>query len=179
MKRRRALLKYDDAPPSASGLEVSVYLADEVDEVLKRQASAAVAGMNAAKAISSNDVQRAARLRAESSPDALESERQANAKLTQELSLAEEGLANYAQDHKQYVDWATPQLERLGREMVENGRLRKQLSARLQELERIKRKRLDWAMLCDHDCPACTELDDAIRGDVPQSPPHAAEQDAK
>lgn len=51
----------------------------------------------------------------------------------------------------------------------ENQRLRKQLSARLQELERIKRKRLDWAMLCDHDCPACTELDDAIRGDVPQT----------
>lgn len=44
--------------------------------------------------------------------------------LQKELSLAEEGLANYAQDHKQYVDWATPQLERLGREMVENERLR-------------------------------------------------------
>jgi hypothetical protein len=101
VKRRRALLKYDDAPPSASGLEVSVYLADEVDEVLKRQASAALAGMNAAKAISSHDLERAARLRAESSPDALESERQANAKLTQELSLAEEGLANYARENAQ------------------------------------------------------------------------------
>jgi hypothetical protein len=90
VKRRRALLKYDDAPPSASGLEVAVYLADEV----------------------------------------------------------EEGLANYAQ---------------------QNERLRKKLSARLQELNRIKQERLTWAMVCDHDCPACTALDDAIRGDPPQS----------
>lgn len=72
-------------------------------------------------------------------------------RLKQQFSLAEEGLAKATQ---------------------ENERLRKQLSARLQELERIKRKRLDWAMLCDHDCPACTELDDAIRGDVPQEAKH-------
>lgn len=56
-------------------------------------------------------------------------------------------------------------------------RLRKQLSARLQELEHIKQERLTWAMVCDHDCPACTALDDAIRGDppaehpVPEQPP--------
>lgn len=145
MKRRRALLKYDDAPPSASGLEVSVYLADEVDEVLKRQASAALAGMNAAKAISSHDLERAARLRAESSPDALESERQANAKLTQELSLAEEGLANYAQ---------------------ENERLKA-------ALERIQDERLTWAMTCHpHECAACDLLDKAIRASQPQPDKH-------
>ena len=73
---------------------------EDHEAIIRRQANAAISGMNAAKAISSNDLQRAARLRAESSPDALESERQANAKLTQELSLAEEGLANYAQENE-------------------------------------------------------------------------------
>lgn len=58
------------------------YLASDVDAVLKRQASAAIAGMNAATAISAGQVQQAHRLRAESSPEALESERQANAILT-------------------------------------------------------------------------------------------------
>lgn len=48
-----------------------------------------------------------------------------------QLDMAEEGLANYAQelgelrkDHDQYVEWASPQLERLGREMAKNERLR-------------------------------------------------------
>lgn len=50
---------------------------------------------------------------------------------------------------------------------AENERLRKQLSSRLQDLERIKQERLNWGMVCDHDCPACTALDDAIRGDPP------------
>lgn len=49
-------------------------LVEDHEAIIKRQASAARSGMDAAKAISSNDVQRAARLRAESSPDALESE---------------------------------------------------------------------------------------------------------
>ena len=34
--RKRALLKYDDAPPSASGLEVQVYLASDVDAEIER-----------------------------------------------------------------------------------------------------------------------------------------------
>ena len=101
---------------------------DEVDEVLKRQAAAARSGMDAAKAISSRQLELAQKARAESSPDALESERQANALLTAEnerlredlelqrkidlqiiaekqqlrgnLSLAEEGLANYQQENE-------------------------------------------------------------------------------
>jgi len=36
MKRKRALLKYDDAPPSPTGLEVAVYLADDVDAEVQR-----------------------------------------------------------------------------------------------------------------------------------------------
>lgn len=36
LKKKRALLKYDDAPPSASGLEVAVYLAAEVDAKIAR-----------------------------------------------------------------------------------------------------------------------------------------------
>jgi hypothetical protein len=49
---------------------------------------------------------------------------------------------------------------------AENEKLRKALSAHLQELEHIKMRRLDWSMLCDHECPVCTALDDAIRGDT-------------
>ena len=109
MKRRRALLKYDDAPPSACVLEVSVYLADEVDAVLKQQANAARSDMTdrpIPDSMSKMDLcDEVDRLRAN-------------------LTLAEEGLANATQEHQQYVDWASPQLERLGREMVENERMR-------------------------------------------------------
>lgn len=69
-----------------------VYMADEVDAVLKRQAAAAIAGMNAATAISAGQVQQAHRLRAESSPEALESERQANAILTARVAQLESEL---------------------------------------------------------------------------------------
>jgi nitrogen fixation protein FixH len=51
-------------------MRAEVYKASEVDAVLKRQAGAAIAGMNAANR--------------ESSPEALESERSANAVLTAE-----------------------------------------------------------------------------------------------
>jgi hypothetical protein len=67
----------------------------EVDAVLKRQASAAIAGMNAATAISSGQVQQAHRLRAESSPEALESERRANAILTDRIAELEKSHQRY------------------------------------------------------------------------------------
>lgn len=68
-------------------------LASEVDAVLKRQAAAAIAGMNAAKAVSSAQVQQAYRLNRESSPEALESERAANAILTAENDRLRKVLA--------------------------------------------------------------------------------------
>lgn len=55
-----------------------------LNEALKRQGAAALQGMTAAKAISSHQLETARRLHAESSPDALESERQMNAQLTEE-----------------------------------------------------------------------------------------------
>lgn len=67
----------------------------DLESAIKRQAASAIAGMNAATAISSGQLQQAHRLRAESSPEALESERQANAILTErvaELELANESL---------------------------------------------------------------------------------------
>lgn len=69
-----------------------VYLVTDVDAVLKRQAAAAIAGMNAATAISAGQVQQAHRLRAESSPEALESERQANSILTERIAELEKLL---------------------------------------------------------------------------------------
>lgn len=58
---------------------------EDHEAIIQRQASAALAGMNAATAISSRQLALSRQARAESSPDALESERQANAKLTDEI----------------------------------------------------------------------------------------------
>lgn len=77
--------------PPQEGL-TTVYLASEVDAVLKRQAAAAVAGMNAATAISRGQVQQAHRLRAESNPEALEAERAANSILTNRVADLESAL---------------------------------------------------------------------------------------
>jgi DNA repair exonuclease SbcCD ATPase subunit len=44
-------------------------------------------------------------------------------------------------DHQQYVDWAIPQLERLGREMLEIERLRAALSEALGNYMALKRTR--------------------------------------
>lgn len=77
---------------SRNGAFTYCYLASEVDDVLKRQAAAAIAGMNAATAISRGQVQQAHRLQAESSPEMLESERQANAILTARIAELEKGL---------------------------------------------------------------------------------------
>jgi hypothetical protein len=79
--------------PEQAGL-ITVYLASDVEVVLKRQAAAAIAGMNAATAISAGQVRQAHRLRAESSPEALESERQANAILTARIAELERALGN-------------------------------------------------------------------------------------
>ena len=55
----------------------------ELKNALTRQAKAAQQGMDAAKAVASSELEQAKRLYAECSPEALESEREANAKLTE------------------------------------------------------------------------------------------------
>lgn len=94
--------RYNIAPDTLMGVvehpEGSFVHWNEHEAIIRRQASAAVAGMDAATRISSRQLELARQARAESAPESLESERAANAKLTQELSLAEEGLANYAQE---------------------------------------------------------------------------------
>lgn len=61
----------------------------ELEAELERVKRAAINGMNAATAHGHGLVEQAARLRAESNPDALESERAANAMLTEQLQQAE------------------------------------------------------------------------------------------
>lgn len=85
---------YDSPDPDDQRQLTAYYLAAEVDAVLKRQAAAAISGMNAATAISSGQVRQAHRLRAESNPEALESERQANAILTDRVAELERALGN-------------------------------------------------------------------------------------
>jgi hypothetical protein len=77
--------------------------AAEVDTVLKRQAAAAISGMNAATAISSGQVQQAHRLRAESNPEALESERQANAILTAELDTMNLAVGYFHEENDRLI----------------------------------------------------------------------------
>lgn len=54
-----------------------------LNNALTRQANAATLGMDAAQAVASSNLEQAKRLHAESSPEALESEREANARLTE------------------------------------------------------------------------------------------------
>lgn len=61
----------------------------ELEAELERVKRAAINGMNAATAHGHGLVDQAARLRAESNPDALESERAMNAALTEQLERAE------------------------------------------------------------------------------------------
>lgn len=110
---------------SCNGAFTYCYLASEVDDVLKRQATAAIAGMNAATAISRGQVQQAHQLRAASSPEMLESERQANAILTARIAELEKALrkivetaaptshhANYCVVHRQLLGDARALMER-------------------------------------------------------------------
>lgn len=73
----------------------------EAQRLLKRTQAAAISGMNAAKATSSAQLDAAQRLRTESSPEALESERDMNGRLTKELEKAEVALAF----EKARADW--------------------------------------------------------------------------
>ena len=65
----------------------------ELEQAIKRQAAASLAGMNAAKAVSSWEMQEARRLKAESSPASVASQREANDRLTNELEAAQSTIA--------------------------------------------------------------------------------------
>lgn len=58
---------------------------EDHEAIIKRQAAAATSGMDATTRISSRQLELARQARAESAPEALESERAANARLTQEV----------------------------------------------------------------------------------------------
>jgi cellobiose-specific phosphotransferase system component IIB len=82
-------------PASANVPEASKYVrADIHDEILEKQAKAAIAGMDAAKLAASKMEKEAKRFYAECNPQALESEREANAILTE--YIAELGPQNAA-----------------------------------------------------------------------------------
>lgn len=68
---------------------------EDHEAIIRRQAAAALAGMKAAKAISSHQVDQAYRLNRESSPEALESERSANSLLTEENERLSEEAGKY------------------------------------------------------------------------------------
>lgn len=65
------------------------YQIGRLEDNLRTVQRAAISGMDAAKTISSHQLQQAAKLRAESNPDALESERAMNSQLTNENTRLE------------------------------------------------------------------------------------------
>lgn len=65
----------------------------ELEAAIKRQAAAALAGMNATKAVSSWEIQEARRLKAECSPASIASQREANERLTNDLEAAQSTIA--------------------------------------------------------------------------------------
>lgn len=88
--RQIAQEAHDDAMMYRDKLEAAELRIAELEQSLKRQAKAAISGMDAAKAVASSNLEHATRLRAESSPETLESERAANALLTERVAELEE-----------------------------------------------------------------------------------------
>jgi predicted nuclease with TOPRIM domain len=85
---QRCYLWCDDPAPGLDmdPSEAVEYLRKDVhDAIIAKQAKAAKQGMDAAKKVAGSNLEQAKRLSAESSPAALESEREANARLTAEL----------------------------------------------------------------------------------------------
>lgn len=66
----------------------------ELEGAIERQAKAAISGMDAAKAVASSNLEQTKRLHAEINPEALESEREANAKLTERVAELEAHVAD-------------------------------------------------------------------------------------
>ena len=79
----RGLLNHAESELTAANARIA-----ELEQSIKRQAAAALAGMNATKAVSSWEIQEARRLKAECSPASIASQREANEVLTNELQAA-------------------------------------------------------------------------------------------
>ena len=90
---QRCYLWCDDPAPGV-GMDPSEaveYVRKDVHEaIIAKQAKAAIRGMDASKVVGSSNLEQAKRLHAESSPEALESERAANALLTERITELEE-----------------------------------------------------------------------------------------
>lgn len=85
-----------DDPAPAPGMKASeavAYIREDIHRALiEKQGKATIRGMDAAKATATLHHEQAKRLHKPSNPDALESERDANARLTEQvLALEEEG----------------------------------------------------------------------------------------
>lgn len=133
-----------------------------VESQLKKVQAAAITGMDAAKSISSVQLEQAQRLRAESRPEALESERSANSLLTAELEKAEAHVAELERER-----------DDLRLEMEEQRRL-KCYALGAHEKAEAERDRLQEAIRnaphdrsCDFvDCKICdTHKDDHVYKD--------------
>lgn len=100
----------------AAAKEITALLAerDALHVELEKTRSAAIRGMDAATAVSYANLETAARLRAESSPEVLDSERAANAALTEEvetLRAERDALAKDAEQLKELLEAANCCLE--------------------------------------------------------------------
>lgn len=83
----------DDPGPSEHHVEseaVEYVRKDVHDAIIAKQANAAKRGMDAAKKVAGSELEQAKRLHAECDPQALESEREANAVLTEQIAELEQ-----------------------------------------------------------------------------------------
>ncbi|KXJ45840.1 hypothetical protein [Marinobacter sp. Hex_13] len=110
--------------------------ADVVDATLAKQAKAARNGMDAARSASTQEMKEAQRLRDESKPELLESERQANAQLTAQLEYLEQlasdrlELVTATTDRALALETALAESTRILREILQGEKL--QFSRRIQ-----------------------------------------------
>ncbi len=100
---QRCYLWCDDPAPG-EGMDASEaveYVRKDVHEaIIAKQAKAAIRGMDAAKKVAGSNLEQAKRLHAESSPEALESEREANARLTELVTQLERDRDDYRADEE-------------------------------------------------------------------------------
>jgi hypothetical protein len=135
LKRLREVAETGEYPFSGATV---LALMDEVEEMraaMKKQAAAAIAGMDAAKRTSSIQLQLAEEARAETNPDVLVSERAANAMLTDELEALREKYVAAVQD----AERAREERNRIGVEI--RGEWMAKCEALRKDAERYRRLR--------------------------------------
>lgn len=130
---------------------------EKLQQTLERQTRSYMAGLQAAKSVSANRLQEAARLRAESSPEVVSSEREANSLLTEENEKLREDIKKLSALVKD-VNALSEKLQK------DNIKLRAELTkARAEERERCAKLSDERIVLAGGWGHCATQISYAIR----------------